>query len=125
MGVGASTKPPSTTNEASTAVRNNATPRCESPERTPASARSKPTHRTTIVPGIAACRCERSLRPRAERNEIKPKAAIRNAESRSAMLAESRRAIVDDRERIRALHVQLTERLTLLRRRLNETAHNG
>ncbi|MCK5364674.1 MAG: hypothetical protein KAR22_16980 [Gammaproteobacteria bacterium] len=47
------------------------------------------------------------------------------AESRSAMLAESRRAIVDDRERIRALHVQLTERLTLLRKRLNETAHNG
>ncbi len=47
------------------------------------------------------------------------------AESRSAMLAESRRAIVDDRERIRALHVQLTERLTLLRKRLNETAYNG
>ena len=47
------------------------------------------------------------------------------AESRGAMLAESRRAIIDDRERIRALHVQLTERLTLLRKRLNETAHSG
>ena len=45
-------------------------------------------------------------------------------ESRSAILAESRRAIVDDQERNQALHAQLTERLALIRKRLNENAHN-
>ncbi len=47
------------------------------------------------------------------------------AEARGAMLAESRRAIIDDRERNRALHVQLHERLALLQKRLNETVPSG
>ncbi len=46
------------------------------------------------------------------------------AEARSTWLTESRRAIVDDREKNRALHAQLTERLAQDRRRLNENAHN-
>ena len=46
-------------------------------------------------------------------------------ESRSAVLAESRRAIVDDRERNRALHGQLSERLALLRKLLNDAVHDG
>ncbi len=47
------------------------------------------------------------------------------AEARGAMLAENRRAIVDDRERNRALHVQLSERLALLQKRLDETLRSG
>ena len=46
------------------------------------------------------------------------------AESRSAILTESRRAIVDDQERNRVLRAQLTERLALIRKHLNENAHN-
>jgi hypothetical protein len=46
------------------------------------------------------------------------------AESRSAILAESRRSIADDRERNRVLHAQLTERLALIRKHLNENVHN-
>ena len=46
------------------------------------------------------------------------------AEARSAMLAESRRAIVDDREKNRALRAQLTERLALVRNRLNDNEHD-
>jgi len=46
------------------------------------------------------------------------------AEARSALLAESRRSIVDDQERNRALHAQLTERLALVRKRLNENTHD-
>ena len=47
------------------------------------------------------------------------------AEARGAMLAESRRAIVDDRERNRAMRAQLIERLTLLQKRLNESPGSG
>jgi predicted nucleic acid-binding Zn-ribbon protein len=46
------------------------------------------------------------------------------AESRSAILAESRRSIADDRERNRVLHAQLTQRLALIRKHLNENVHN-
>ncbi len=46
------------------------------------------------------------------------------AESRSAVLVESRRAIVDDRERNRVLYARLTERLVLIRKHLNENTHN-
>ena len=46
-------------------------------------------------------------------------------EVRGAMLAESRRAIVDDRERNRAMRAQLIERLTLLQKRLNEPPGSG
>jgi len=46
------------------------------------------------------------------------------AESRNAILAESRGAIVDDRQRNRVLHAQLTERLALIRKHLNENAHD-
>ena len=49
----------------------------------------------------------------------------RKVEARGAMLAESRRAIVDDRERNRAMHAQLIERLALLQKRLNETHGSG
>ena len=42
------------------------------------------------------------------------------AESRSVMLAESRRAILDDREKNRALQTRLNERLALIRKRLIE-----
>ena len=45
-------------------------------------------------------------------------------EARGAMLAESRRAILGDREKNRALHAQLAERLALVRERLNENTHN-
>jgi septal ring factor EnvC (AmiA/AmiB activator) len=47
------------------------------------------------------------------------------AEARGAMLAENRRAIVDDRERNRALHAQVSERLALLQKALNETLRSG
>ncbi len=46
------------------------------------------------------------------------------AESRSAILAESRGAIVDDREKNRVSHARLTQRLSLVRKRLNEDAHD-
>jgi septal ring factor EnvC (AmiA/AmiB activator) len=46
------------------------------------------------------------------------------AEARGAILAESRRSIADDRERNRVLHAQLTERLALIRKHLNENVHN-
>ncbi len=46
------------------------------------------------------------------------------AEARSAWLSESRRAIVDDREKNRALRAQLSERLALVRMRLNENEHD-
>jgi predicted nucleic acid-binding Zn-ribbon protein len=46
------------------------------------------------------------------------------AEARSAMLGESRRAIVDDREKNRALRAQLTERLALVRIHLNQNEHD-
>jgi septal ring factor EnvC (AmiA/AmiB activator) len=47
------------------------------------------------------------------------------AEARGAMLAENRRAIVDDRDRNRALHGQLSERLALLQKRLDEILRSG
>ena len=46
------------------------------------------------------------------------------AEVRTAMLAESRKAIVDDREKNRARRAQLTERLALGRTRLNGDEHD-
>jgi len=46
------------------------------------------------------------------------------AETRSAWLAESRRAIVDDRKKNRSLQAELIERLALVRKRLNENEHN-
>ncbi len=46
------------------------------------------------------------------------------AEARSAMLAENRAAIVDDRQKNRASHAHLSERLSLVRKRLNENAHD-
>ena len=46
------------------------------------------------------------------------------AEACSTWLAESRRAIVDDREKNRELHGQLAKRLALVRKRLNENAHS-
>ena len=46
------------------------------------------------------------------------------AEARSAMLAESRGAIVDDWKKNRALRAQLTERLALVRKHLNENKHD-
>ena len=49
----------------------------------------------------------------------------RKVEARGAMLAESRRAIVDDWERNRALRAQLIEGLALLQKRLNETHGSG
>ena len=45
-------------------------------------------------------------------------------EIRAAMLAESRKAIVDDREKNRTRRAQLTERLALVRIRLNDDEHD-
>ena len=45
-------------------------------------------------------------------------------EIRAAILAESRKAIVDDREKNRARRAQLTERLALVRIRLNDDEHD-
>lgn len=42
------------------------------------------------------------------------------AEARGSMLAESRRAIVDDRETNRVRRTELTERLASIKQRLNE-----
>lgn len=47
------------------------------------------------------------------------------AEARGAMLAENRRAIVHDRDRNRALHRQLSERLALLQKPLDQTVRSG
>jgi chromosome segregation ATPase len=46
------------------------------------------------------------------------------AEARTAMLAESREAIVDDREKNRVRRAQLTGRLALVRIRLNDDEHD-
>ncbi len=46
------------------------------------------------------------------------------AESRSAILLESLRAIVDDRERNRVLHGRLKKRLDVIRKHLYENEHN-
>lgn len=43
-----------------------------------------------------------------------------DAEARGSMLAESRRAIVDDRELNRARRAELVERLTSIEQRLDE-----
>lgn len=48
-----------------------------------------------------------------------------DAEARNALLVESRGAIVDDREKIRARRAQLTERLAMIRRHLDEGDRDG
>ena len=47
------------------------------------------------------------------------------AQTRNALLEESREAIVDDRERIRARRAELTERLTAIITRLDEDHLDG
>lgn len=47
------------------------------------------------------------------------------AEARNLLLRESRRAIVDDRDMIRARRARLTERLNTIRHRLDEGGHDG
>jgi septal ring factor EnvC (AmiA/AmiB activator) len=46
------------------------------------------------------------------------------AETRNVLLVESRRAILDDRDLIRARRVQLTERLNTIMHRLDEGGHD-
>lgn len=59
-------------------------------------------------------------------NDVLERAGWRSgeAEARSAWLAESRGAMADDREKNRALRAQLTERLALVRKRLNKNEHD-
>jgi hypothetical protein len=90
------TNPPSSRNATSSADRDSARGRIRRPARQRSRVRSTPTHSTATAPGITTCRCDTSLRPRAERNEARPKSAIRNTARRAG--SRSRRAAISRSE---------------------------